>query len=438
MDARALALSVLTRWEQSRQPLDDLLDRALSGPASADTRLATELVYGIMRRLGTLDWRLGQLLRDPLAKLPMPIRWVLRIGAYQLLYLDRIPASAAVNEAVKQAKRVGHAGTAKLTNGVLRNLLRRLPELPWPDDPVARLAATWSLPDWLAGRWIDRYGFDEATALAQAMADPAPTYVRVNTRRTDRETLLAAFHAAGITAEPAVLPDSLRVSAATAPPQWPGYAEGWWYIQDLGSMAVALAVAPLPGETVVDLCAAPGGKTTHLAALMADQGRVEAWELSARRAERLAKNVARLGLGSVAIHQGDAAVVTPDVAADRVLVDAPCSGLGVIRRKPDIRWRVTPQSLAELQPTQDQLLQAAAQWVRPGGVLVYSTCSTEPDENGRRIDAFLAARPDFTPEALPPVFPSEWLADQPLGQLSLLPHRHGTDGFFIARLRRQV
>lgn len=437
MDARAQALTVLTRWEQGRQPLDELLDRALRGPASADTRLATELVYGTIRRLGTLDWRLGQLLREPLAKLPPAIRWVLRLAAYQLLYLDRIPASAAVNEAVKQAKRVGHAGTAKLTNGVLRALIRRLPELPWPTDAVARLAAEWSLPDWLAGRWVARYGLDDATALAQAMADQAPTYLRVNTLRTDRDRLLAAFQAAGIPAEPAALPESVRVTASVAPAQWPGHAEGWWYIQDLGSMAVALAVAPQPGETVVDLCAAPGGKTTHLAALMGDQGRVEAWELHERRMARLAENIARLGLGSVAVHQGDAAVVTPDRAADRVLVDAPCSGLGVIRRKPDIRWRVTPRSIAELLPVQDALLAAAARWVRPGGVLVYSTCSTEPEENGQRITDFLAARPDFALEALPPGLPADWLTDQPLGQLSLLPHRHGTDGFFIARLRRR-
>jgi 16S rRNA (cytosine967-C5)-methyltransferase len=439
MDARLLALNVLLAWHKHHQPLDDVLDRHLTGPTDADTRLATELVYGVVRRMGSLDWQLNRLLREPLAKLPPPIQMILRLGAYQLLYLDRIPASAAVNEAVKQAKRFGHEGTAKLTNAVLRNLDRQRHGLPWPTEQTsAAMAVRFSLPPWLAERWWERYGPGQALQLAEAMQQPAATHLRTNTQRIDRDSLLRAFAEAGYHAEAlAPFPDAVNLHASTGPKQWPGYAEGWWYVQDLGSMAVAHAVDPQPGESVVDLCAAPGGKTTHMAALMADQGRILAIDSQEKRLKRLMANVERLGLTAIETRTGDAATLKPDRLADRVLVDAPCSGLGVIRRKPDIRWRVTPTTLADLLPVQARILRAAAAWVKPGGHMVYSTCSTEPEENGGQIAAFLAEHPEFTPIALPARFPASWTADQPLGQLSLLPHRHGTDGFFIACLQRQ-
>jgi 16S rRNA (cytosine967-C5)-methyltransferase len=439
MDARLLALTVLLDWHKHQVPLDDVLDRQLKGPSDADSRLATELVYGVVRRMASLDWQLNRLLREPLAKLPPPIQFILRIGAYQLLFLDRIPASAAVNEAVNQAKRFGHAGTVKLTNAVLRNLDRQRHGLPWPTEQTAEaMAVRFSLPQWLAERWWTRYGPGAALHLAETMQQPAATHLRTNTWRCNREGLLQFFAEAGFHAEPLEpFPEAINLHATVGPRQWPGYAEGWWYVQDLGSMAVAHALDPQPGETVVDLCAAPGGKTTHMAALMGDQGRILAVDNQEKRIRRLLENVQRLGLSCIETAVGDAATMAPDRQADRVLVDAPCSGLGVIRRKPDIRWRVTPESLAQLLPVQQRLLRAAAAWVKPGGRLVYSTCSTEPEENGGQIAAFLADHPDFAPVPLPAIFPSAWTADQPVGQLSLLPHRHGTDGFYIACLQRQ-
>lgn len=440
LDARLVALTVLLDWHKHQAPLDDVLDRHLQGPADANSRLATELVYGVVRRMGSLDWQLNRLLRTPLATLPPPIQMILRLGAYQLLFLDRIPASAAVNEAVNQAKRFGHAGTAKLTNAVLRNLDRQRHGLAWPTDSSAEtLAVRHSLPVWLAERWWQRFGPGQALQLAEAMQQPAPTHLRVNTRWGSRDELLRLFTDAGIPAEAlAPFPEAVTLQATGGPKHWPGYADGAWYVQDLGSMAVGHAVAPRPGDTVVDLCAAPGGKTTHLAALMHDDGRILAVDNQEKRIRRLLDNVQRLGLTAIETAVGDAAALTPDRQADRVLVDAPCSGLGVIRRKPDIRWRVTPETLAALLPVQQRLLQAAAAWVKPGGRLVYSTCSTEPEENGAQVAAFLAAHPDFRPAPLPSVFPTAWTSDQPVGQVQLLPHRHGTDGFFIACLDRRA
>ncbi|MBC7543421.1 MAG: 16S rRNA (cytosine(967)-C(5))-methyltransferase RsmB [Candidatus Sericytochromatia bacterium] len=438
LDARQLALTVLRQWEQNHQPLDEVLDCHLTGPSTVDTRLATELVYGVVRRMGTLDWRLNSLLKQPLTKLPPVIALILRIGAYQLLYLDRIPASAAVHEAVEQAKRHGHAGTVKLTNAVLRSLQRAGDTTPLPEDPNMRLAATASVPPWLAKRWIPRYGEAEATTLARAMIQQAPQHLRVNMLRTGPPAVLAAFTAADIAAE-ALSPfaEGIHVLPGSGISGWPGFTEGWWYVQDLGSMAVAHAVAPRPGDTVIDLCAAPGGKTTHMAALMADEGRILAVDMQARRLERVQENVQRLGITCIETRVGDAATLVPDRLADRVLVDAPCSGLGVMRRKPDIRWRVTTETLKAILPVQQAILRAAAAWVKPGGILVYSTCSTEPEENGAQIAAFLADYPEFEAVAMPDTFPDEWLAGQPLGQVSLLPPRHGSDGFFIARMQRR-
>jgi len=300
------------------------------------------------------------------------------------------------------------------------------------------MAVRYSLPLWLAERWWQRYGPGPALQLAEAMLQPAATHLRANTWRCNRDGLLQHFAESGFHAEPLELfPEAINLHATVGPKQWPGYTEGWWYVQDLGSMAVAHAMDPQPGETVVDLCAAPGGKTTHMAALMQNEGRILAVDSQERRLKRLMENVERLGLTCIETAVGDAGTMAPDRQADRVLVDAPCSGLGVIRRKPDIRWRVTPESLQELLPIQQRLLRAAAAWVKPGGRLVYSTCSTEPEENAGQIAAFLADHPDFAPAPLPAAFPASWTADQPEGHLSLLPNRHGADGFFIAVLTRQ-
>jgi 16S rRNA (cytosine967-C5)-methyltransferase len=409
----------------------------LAGP---DRGLAVELIGGVTRRRGTLDWYLGQLLTQPLAKLTPQIRNNLRMGAYQLLFLTRIPDRAAVDEAVKLARCYGHEGVAKLTNGVLRSLLRRREELAPPAfaaDPVGSLTHGASLPAWLARRWHAAYG-DQAEALGAWSVTSPKLALRVNTGKALREQVLTAFAGAGVEAIASdVAPEGIRLVVNADPASLPGYAEGWWYVQDEAAMLVARVVDPQPGEVVVDVGAAPGGKSTHLAALMGDRGEVWAVDRSGARLKLLAENARRLGLTIVKAFEADATDLSGVPAADRILLDVPCSGLGVLPRKPDLRWRQSEAAIAELGTLQGQLLDAAAAKLKPGGVLVYSTCTIGPQENQDVIRAFVARHPGFAPDDLAPYLPAAWQPEiEGRGLIQLLPTRHGVDGFFIARLRK--
>ena len=440
--ARDVALRALVAIEQGGS-YANLARGGLDGLSAADRGLAVELIGGVTRRRATLDWYLGQLVSRPLAELTPPIRNGLRLGAYQLLFLTRVPARAAVDEAVKLARRYGHEGVAKLTNGVLRSLDRKRDALPLPsfaDDPVAALEVGYSLPRWLAARWHAAYGA-EAEALAAWSVAPPRLAVRVNTLRATVAQVRDAFASAGLAPElSAVAPEGLRVAIAADPAGWPGYADGWWYVQDEAAMLVARVVDPQPGETVIDVGAAPGGKTTHLAQLMGDRGTLIAVDRAPARLALLEENCSRLGVTIARPLAGDMRELTDLPSADRILLDAPCSGLGVLNRKPDLRWRQTPEAIAELAALQGALLDACAARLAPGGVLVYSTCTIGREENQDVIQAFLARHPDFTGEPLAPWLPAAWQADTEDhgATLQLLPSRHGVDGFFIARLRRGI
>ncbi|MFO7173163.1 MAG: 16S rRNA (cytosine(967)-C(5))-methyltransferase RsmB [Bacillota bacterium] len=449
--AREVALRALVRIEVDGAYANLALDQALSRWALPDPRdraLATELVYGVTRRRGTLDWALGQVASRPLADLTPWIRNILRQGAYQLLYLDRIPASAVIHEAVELAKRYGHPGVAGFVNAVLRGLQRRLPELPFPDperDPAGYLEVAESAPRWLVERWLGEYGPEEARALLAAMNQPPPLTARVNRLRTDREALIQRLAAEGVTAQPTrYSPDGVvltGVASAASLEALPSHREGLFTVQDESSMLVAPVVDPRPGETVLDIAAAPGGKSTHLAERMGDQGRVVAVDLHPHKIALIEAAAKRLGLRSVEPVCADGRTVGRLFAgrADRVLCDLPCSGLGTLARRPDARWRKRPEDIPTLAALQLELLRAAAQALRPGGVLVYSTCTITREENLAVVEAFLAEHPDFRPDDLTPFLP-EALRGEPgvqEGWIQLLPHRHGTDGFFIARLVRR-
>jgi 16S rRNA (cytosine967-C5)-methyltransferase len=442
LDARGFALQRLIEIE-SGGSYANLALKGLDRLPSQERGLATELVGGVTRRRGTLDWYLAGLLKGRLGDLTPAIRNVLRLGAYQLLYLSRIPQSAAVDEAVKLAHRHGHAGVAKLVNAVLRNLTRRREALEagLPDpkvDPVGALEVRSSLPRWLAEKWHAEHG-EAAAALGEWSVRPAPMALRVNTTRTTREAMLRALAAAGIPAEPStVAPEGIRLMEPMDPVQLPGWEAGWFYVQDEAAMLVAHVVAPEPGECILDLGAAPGGKTTHLAALMGGQGAVWAVDRSAARLKLLEENVARLGLTGIHAHVGDATDLQDLPEADRILLDAPCSGLGVLPRKPDLRWRQTPEAIAGLAVLQGQLLDASAARLKPGGRLVYSTCTMSRAENQEVVAAFLARHPTFEPVDFRPALPAAWRDDTEAGgaMLQLRPDRHGVDGFFIAAVRR--
>jgi 16S rRNA (cytosine967-C5)-methyltransferase len=445
--AREAAFAVLLRAEAADAFVSVLLYRTLERAALSpvDRALATAISLGVLRHRARLDHALAPVLRRPLESLPPAIRTVLRMGAFQLLELDRIPDAAAVSESVTLAARHGHRGTARLVNAVLRRLAAAgAPPPPDPRaDPAGHLVVTCSHPRWLVERWVACWGLEEATALAAANLRPAPSVLRANRLRTTPEALLDALHRRGVQAGPGLVPDAIRVRG-TLTERLPLFEEGLFAVQDEGSMLVTLAVAPEARMTVIDACAGAGGKTTHLAALMGNTGRVLACDVHPRKLQALARRCAAMGATQVeAYHQDgrDLGRRFPGLA-HAVLVDAPCTGLGTIRRRPEIKWRVDAEALARCATLQTALLAGAAGAVRPGGALVYSVCSLEPEEGPQVVRAFLASHPAFALVPMPPGFPRE-IGGQPIagtetGEIWLWPHRHDVDGFYMARLRREA
>lgn len=431
---------MLSRVESSQAFANLLLHHQLSRVplAPADAALVTELVNGTLRHRSRVDWTVAGALRHPLVELPPRIRAILRTATYQLLFLTRVPARAVVHEAVTLARRHGHAGTAALVNAVLRRISER-GERPLPDlEPAARIALEHSHPRWLVDRWLGRLGADETLALVAANNAPAPISVRVNPLKTSPEDALQAMVAAGISAQTTVLPEGLILRGAFELRR--RFVEsGLLTPQDLGAMLVTHLLDPQPGETIIDACAAPGGKTTHIAERMGNQGRVIACDIHPGKLETVRRRAGVLSLRILDVHEQDARSLGRVwfQQADRVLVDAPCTGLGVLRRRPEIKWRVQPEHVTAMAALQGSILDGAADAVRPGGVLLYSVCTTEPEEGEIVVQEFLGRHAQFALDAGMPIPAGLTRAgDDVPGQLTLLPHRHDTDGFFIARMRR--
>ncbi len=391
--------------------------------ASQDRGLATELAYGAIRQRRLLDAWLDQLGKVPAVQQPPPLRWLLHLGLYQLLFSQRVPASAAVSTAVELAKRDGLARLAPVVNGLLRAFLRRSAPLPLPADPAAAFALRHSLPDWLAADlqvWLSE---EQAEAFALAANQAPPLDLRVNVLRSSRAAVLAAFEAAGVPAEPlADLPAGLTLCARSSDLRaLPGYAEGHWCVQDRAAQTIVPLLEAQPGERILDACAAPGGKSTHIAELIGDVGTVVAVDRSSGRLQRVRDNAERLGLRTIQPVQGDAAALAADLGEapfDRVLLDAPCSGLGTLARHADARWRLTPEAIDTLVELQQSLLAGVATLLRPGGRLVYATCTVHPRENQQQISAFLEAHPGW----------------QLRFEQQLWPRPQGGDGFYAAVL----
>lgn len=419
--------------------IDDVLSSgALTGP---DRGLFAELVFGVLRRQGTLDHILAQLLEKPLDQLDSTVLMILRIGVYQLEYLDRIPESAAVNESVHAARRCAPR-LSGLVNAVLRNFLRRRSALSLPDpvlDPAGSIAARHSHPLWLANMWIGQLGAVEAAALAEASSLQPPLTLRVNTLQSTRDGLLQQLEEAGIAAAPCrYSPVGIAVAGHPAVSGLPGYDAGLFAVQDEASQLAGIFLGACPEERIWDVCAAPGGKTGHLAQQMGDRGLIVATDISPAKLKRIGETVGRLGLHSVRPLAADLRRLDtlPDGPFDRILLDAPCSGLGVIRRNPEAKWRLTPDDLRRLAATQRTFLAHAATRLVPGGVLLYSTCSTSQEENEEVVRDFLSRHEDFVVENLNGLFPELRELLTPEGFFRAWPHRHGSDGFFAARLMR--
>lgn len=439
--ARDVAVTVLSRVDSGDAFANVLLYRSLADAhlSAADAALATELVLGVLRRRARIDWTLQGAATHPLAELPARIRAILRSGCYQLFFLSRVPPRAAIHEAVELAKRYGHAGTAGLVNAVLRRIAASGERpLPPATDAAARLAVEESHPQWLVQRWIDRLGRPEAAALCAANNAPAPLYVRLNLLHGPREALVERLRAGGAAVASTPLSEGIEVRDGFAERERMA-ADGALTVQDLGAMLVTHVLDPRPGETVIDACAAPGGKTTHIAERMANSGRVIACDVHQGKLAAAARRAAVMGATIVEAQVQDAralGVAVPD-SADRVLVDAPCTGLGVVRRRPDIKWRLRPQDVGAMAALQQEILTGSAGAVRPGGILVYSVCTTEPEEGEGVVSAFLRSRPEFSPAAFPTMPSGLEPTDADSGMMSVWPHRQGTDGFYIALLRRR-
>lgn len=447
---RLSAFEILLRIEKERSYADILIDRELStgrleGP---DRGLLTELVYGVLRRRGTLDHIINQFSHQKVGKLERIVLILLRLGLYQALFLDRIPISAAVNETVKLAK-VLAPRAAGFINAVLRTADREKDEIRFPDkqsDPVGYLSARYSHPHWVIKHWIEQVGEKEVESLAKTMSEAPPLTIRTNTLRITRDALIAWLDTEGASAGATVFsPDGLSVTSRTPLAGLPGFREGLFSIQDESSQLAAIFLAPLPGERVLDLCAAPGGKTTHLAQIMENFGAIVACDTALLKLALIEENARRLGITIITTFHIDATKPMPEsgrdpLAADRfdrALVDAPCSGLGVQRRNPEGKWWKTPADISELASRQKAILLNGADLLKDGGTLLYATCSTAPEENEEVIADFLSKRPDFMLEDLRGLFPAFTELFTKEGFFRSWPHRQGMDGFFAARLRKK-
>jgi len=440
--ARTAAFHALRAIAAQRVDLPAALVRARTQLADErDRALAAEIVTGTLRWQRALDHLIEHFAKRPISKIDADVVLILRLSLYQLLHLDRVPASAVVDDAVDMTRGARKQSAAGFVNAVLRSTLRNRHRLPLPPRPeenngdaaIAYLGTTHSHPDWLASRWLARYGFDAAERWVRFNNETPPLAVRTNRLRLTREELSAALGNEGIETTPArYAPDGLIVTAGN-PLRLP--STGSFFVQDEASQLVSLVVDAQPGERILDLCASPGGKTTALAAAMRDEGLIVASDVRARRLRTLAQTVGASGARSVHVLQVPTVGALPfSPAFDRILVDAPCSGLGTIRRDPDIRWRRNEADLAALGERQLQLLERAAHVLAPGGRLVYATCSSEPEENDVVVDRFIAGNPEFAAVDLRGTVPAlEPLLDE-RGMLRTLPFVHGLEAFFAAAL----
>ncbi|MFO0734001.1 MAG: 16S rRNA (cytosine(967)-C(5))-methyltransferase RsmB [Nitrospiraceae bacterium] len=450
---RSSAFRLLLSAEKGGELVDDAFDRTAARDQldARERSLMVELVRGVFRHRGTLDWRLGLVADRPIRKLPLVVQTALRLGAYQILHLDKIPESAAVNESVRlvkmQAKRVGRDWSG-FVNAVLRALIRT-PAVSWPSadqDPVAAWSVRYSCPAWVVERWISHGGRERAEALCRASVESPPLTLRANTLRCTRQALLdrLAEHQIDAVAT-AVSPVGVRLASPCAVTELPGYAEGWFYVEDEAAQLVPPLLDVRPGERVLDACAAPGGKATHLAALMENQGTIVAVDRAAPRLDKVMENCRRLGVSVVRPVVADLRQLGGDrhktgefkAPFDRILLDAPCSGLGVLRRHPEGKWFKSEATIAQHAVLQSELLSVAYRLLRPGGALVYSTCSAEPEETESVVENFCQLHRDGQPEPLVPYLPEVGVSlVTSRGGLSTMVNPFHMDAFYAARLRR--
>ncbi len=439
--ARRQALTVLRDVHQNGAFAALALNEHLSKSAlkPADRRLVTSIVYGTLENQIKIDFALDRLMDHPTHE---PVqRDILRLSACQILFHDRVPDSAAVNEGVNLAKVMGMESAVGFLNAVLRNLVRGKEEIPWPrkeDGLREYLHIMGSMPLWIVDRLLEAYGPEEAEKIVMHRAEQHPLAVRPNMLRLTDAQFESLLQKKAWQCRRALAPHAYFVTGAAEMTLDNDYQRGLFSIQGQSSLLAAEAVQAKPGMKILDACAAPGGKSAYLCESMQGTGRVYAWELHEKRAMLLESTKRRLGLENLRISVRDAAEPKPDMdgTLDAVLLDAPCSGLGVMVEKPDLKYRVQPEDIGPIVESQQRLLSALCRYVKPGGLLVYSTCSILPEENADQTQAFLAAHPEFTVEMLPTSFPESLRNQQTRLGLQLLGYRDQVEGFYIVRLRK--
>jgi len=425
---RQIAARVLSQRQTSSEFTENLLDIALATArlSSVDRGLCHELVCGVVRWQATLD-RLIARKTDPARELRPALKNLLRLGLYQIFWLDRIPPHAAVHETVEQAKRSGYGSQAGFINAILRGYLREADEIRkiLADMKTSQPALGWSHPDWLVEKWRRQFGDEKTRQLLAWNNTPPKTYARVNTLKTDAARLVERWREENVEYDFVTRDwtgENLAFELKSHPPlnSLGSFRDGGFYLQDPSTLLAPVLLAPLAGEAILDACAAPGGKTTFIAQLLDNEGRISACDLDPHRLKLVKENCVRLGVTCVETAQ-HSQLQTENSKFDRILLDAPCSNTGVMRRRVDLRWRIQAAEIERLRATQLELFRQAAPKLKAGGVIVYSTCSLEPEENSEVVKTFLAAHPDFELET----------------ERQLLPFVDGVDGAFVARLQRK-
>jgi 16S rRNA (cytosine967-C5)-methyltransferase len=461
--SRRMAVEVLIRIERDKAYANIALANALKKKPlqERDRAFVTALVQGAVRRLSEIDGKIQSISKQPVPKLTSPLRNILRLAIFQLDYMPDIPPSAVLDTSNKLAKSTGTEGSAKFANGVLRNYLRAKAKAPQSDDTTddatlstEQLAEKYSMPPWLVERWVDIWGIEEALRLLKHSQQIPELALRTCELGITTEGLIDILRRKGIKCRPGELVDTCVIVEDRGPlkgpvEKLPGYDQGLFSVQDEAAAFVSKVVEPKSGEVVVDLCAAPGGKSLHMAELMGNKGRILAVDLHVSRLNLLRKSRQRLGITNIEIFAADGKDFTPDTLADKVLIDAPCTGTGVINRRSDLRLKREAPDIQQLITIQRDLLHHGASMLKPGGALVYSTCSIEPEENIDNFKWFIESHSDFEPASLerfiPPALLERWKKIDPSvagsihdGWLQILPSRHALSGFFICRFTKKA
>ncbi|OGP87450.1 MAG: 16S rRNA (cytosine(967)-C(5))-methyltransferase [Deltaproteobacteria bacterium RBG_16_48_10] len=409
-----------------------------------DRAFLTELTYGVLRWRGRLDWAIQQFSKTPLEKIEAEIVNILRLGLYQILFLSRTPVSAAVNESAELAKKTRGKGGAGFVNAILRSVLRAEKEIPYPDfkqDPALHIAIVHSHPLWLVQRWIEEIGAEKTIHTCTINNQISPLTLRINSLTTSRENLIQKLKEKGLAPFPTEFSsDGIRLENPPPTSELPFLKEGLYIIQDEASQLVTSVLDPKPGEKILDACAAPGGKTTHIAQRMENRGEIFATDLHQEKLNRIEDASHRLGIRIVKTIRGDAAQPLPfpiEVEFDRVLADVPCSGFGTLQKNPDLKWKRREEDICRLSELQSSIVKNLSGYVKKGGILVYSTCTVFREENEGVVEKFLTEHTEFQLDRIGPILPEKCSSFIESGYFKTFPLREKMDGFFVARMVRR-